>query len=141
MASPSPVFLLGEILWINFPQRLPPGHEQFGRRPVVVVAVPEAIQAIPYRVLLVVPLTRTRFSGPLFPLLQAGTGGLPADSSALIYQLGAFGVRRVCGGLGMLSGRACGAGRFGAIRRGLCCRGRGRRSLREWTIEPEQGCC
>ena len=103
MASPSPVFLLGEILWINFPQRLLPGHEQFGRRPVVVVAVPEAIQSIPYRVLLVVPLTRTRFSGPLFPLLQAGTGGLPTDSSALIYQLGAFDVRRVCGRLGMLS--------------------------------------
>jgi mRNA interferase MazF len=94
---------VGEILWVDFPQRLPPGHEQLGRRPVVVVGVPERVQPIPYRVLLVVPLTRTRFQGPLFPLIPAGTGGLPADSTALIYQVGAIDVRRVVGRFGLLS--------------------------------------
>ncbi len=103
MTGPSVAFQIGEILWVDFPQRIPPGHEQLGRRPVVVVAVPEEIQPIPYRVLLVVPLTRTRFQGLLFPLLPAGTGGLPADSTALIYQVGAIDVRRVVGRLGILS--------------------------------------
>ncbi len=105
MASPSTQFQVGEILWVDFPQRIPPGHEQLGRRPVVVVGVPELVQPIPYRVLLVVPLTRTRFHGPLFPLIPAGTGGLPADSTALIYQVGAIDVRRVIGRLGLLSDR------------------------------------
>ena len=61
------------------------------------------MQPIPYRVLLVVPLTRTRFQGPLFPLIPAGIGGLPADSTVLIFQIGAIDTRRVVGSLGHLS--------------------------------------
>jgi len=83
-----PRFVVGEILWAQLPHRVPPGHEQIGYRPVVVVGVPEEIQPIPYRVLIVVPLTRTRLTGPLFPLIPAGTGGLPTDSTALVYQVG-----------------------------------------------------
>lgn len=101
--SPSIQFDIGEILWIDFPQRIPPGHEQLGRRPVIVVGIPQLVQSVPYRVLLVVPLTRTRFQGPLFPPIPAGTGGLPADSTALIYQVGAIDARRVVGRLGYLS--------------------------------------
>lgn len=103
MNRPSVRFDVAEILWVDFPQRIPPGHEQLGRRPVVVVGVPENVQPIPYRVLLTVPLTRTRLQGPLFPRIPAGTGGLPADSTALIYQVGAIDVRRVVGRLGRLS--------------------------------------
>lgn len=103
MPDPRPRFQVGEILWAELPHRVPPGHEQIGYRPVVVVGLPEAIQLIPYRVLIVVPLTRTRLRGPLFPLIQAGTGGLPADSTALVYQVGALDARRVVGRLGMLS--------------------------------------
>ena len=61
--SPSVQFNIGEILWVDFPQRIPPGHEQLGRRPVIVVGIPQLVQSVPYRVLLVVPLTRTRFQG------------------------------------------------------------------------------
>ena len=64
MMSPSVQFNISGILWVDFPQRIPPGHEQFGRRPVIVVGIPQLVQPIPYRVLLVVPLTRTRFQGP-----------------------------------------------------------------------------
>ena len=102
MMSPSVQFDIGEILWIDFPQRIPPGHEQLGRRPAIVVGIPQLVQPVPYRVLLVVPLTRTRFQGPLFPLIPAGIGGLPADSTALIYQVGAIDVRRTVGRLGHL---------------------------------------
>ena len=101
--SPSVQFNIGGILWVDFPQRVPPGHEQLGRRPVIVVGLPELVQPVPYRVLLVVPLTRTRFQGPLFPLIPTGAGGLPADSTALVYQVGAIDARRVVGHLGQLS--------------------------------------
>lgn len=103
MMSPSVQFNIGEILWVDFPQRIPPGHEQLGQRPAIVVGIPQLVQPVPYRVLLVVPLTRTRFQGPLFLLIQAGIGGLPADSTALIYQVGAIDARRVVGRLGNLS--------------------------------------
>ena len=101
--NPSVQFNIGEILWVDFPQRTPPGHEQLGRRPVIIVGIPQLVQPVPYRVLLVVPLTRTRFQGPLFPLIPAGIGGLPADSTALIYQVGAIDARRAVGRLGYLS--------------------------------------
>lgn len=103
MPKAKPRFQIGQILWADLPQRRPPGHEQMGRRPVLVVGVPESIQAIPYRVLMVVPLTRTLLTGPLFPLLKAGTGGLPVDSTALIYQAGALDAARVAGRIGRLA--------------------------------------
>ncbi|RKU10082.1 type II toxin-antitoxin system PemK/MazF family toxin [Candidatus Poribacteria bacterium] len=103
MMSPSVQFNIGEILWVDLPQRIPPGHEQLGRRPVIVVGIPQLVQPVPYRMFLVVPLTRTRFQGPLFPLIPADIGGLPADSTALIYQVGAIDARRVVGSLGNLS--------------------------------------
>ena len=42
MMSPSVQFNIGEILWIDFPQRIPPGHEQLGRRPAIVVGIPHS---------------------------------------------------------------------------------------------------
>lgn len=103
MASKRPRFRVGAVLWAELPMRQPPGHEQIGKRPVVVVGVPEEIQAVPFSVLLVVPLTRTRLQGPLFPLLPAGTGGLPVDSTALVYQAGALDAARVVGRIGQLT--------------------------------------
>jgi mRNA interferase MazF len=97
-------FSIGQILWAELPLRLPPGHEQIGRRPVVVVAWPDEIQPVPYPVVVVVPLTRTRYRGPLFPLLPAGTGGLPADSTALLYQVAALDAHRIVGQIGALAG-------------------------------------
>lgn len=103
MAKAKARFLIGQILWAGLPLRDPPGHEQAGRRPVLVVGVPEHIQPIPYRVLMVVPLTRTRLQGPLFPLLKAGVSGLPVDSTVLIYQAGALDAERIAGNIGQLS--------------------------------------
>ena len=101
--SPSVQFDIGGIFWVDFPQRIPPGHEQLGQRPVIVVGIPQLVQPVPYRMLVVVPLTRTRFQGTLFPLIPAGAGGLPTDSTTLIYQVGAIDVRRVVGRLGNLA--------------------------------------
>ena len=60
----------GQLLWAELPLRRPPGHEQIGHGPVLVVAWPEAVQPIPFSVVVVVPLTRTRLRGscsPCFP--------------------------------------------------------------------------
>jgi len=96
-------FSIGQILWAELPVRHPPGHEQMGRRPVVVVAWPGAIQSTPHDVVIVAPLTRTRHRGPLFPLLPTGTGGLPADSTVLLYQVAALDAHRILGQIGTLT--------------------------------------
>ena len=98
-----PRFTVGQILWADLPYRTPAGHEQHGRRPVVVVAVPELVQPIPYRMLVVVPLTRTKIQGPLFPVLNSGVAGLPAESTALMYQVTALDASRVQGRIGILT--------------------------------------
>lgn len=103
MSNPRPRFQRGDLLWVELPRRLPPGHEQIGHRPVVVVGLPQEVQALPYPVLIVVPLTRTRFRGPLFPVLPAGAGNLPAESTALVCQILALDIGRVQGRIGTLS--------------------------------------
>ena len=37
MANLSTQFHIGGILWVDFPQRIPPGHEQLGRRDPIVL--------------------------------------------------------------------------------------------------------
>ena len=96
-------FELGQVLWADLPQRVPHGHEQAGRRPVIVVALPDQIQRVPYRMPIVVPVTRTRFTGPLFPVLAPGAGGLPDESSALVHQVLAIDESRLIGRLGRLT--------------------------------------
>ena len=43
MPDPRPRFQVGDTLWADLPLRVPPGHEQMGHRPVVVVGLPEGI--------------------------------------------------------------------------------------------------
>jgi mRNA-degrading endonuclease toxin of MazEF toxin-antitoxin module len=52
---------------------------------------------------IVVPVTRTRFTGPLFPVLAPGVGGLPAHSTVLAHQVLAIDGSRLLGRLGRLS--------------------------------------
>ena len=62
----------------------------------------------------VVPVTKTALSGVLFPTLAAGAGGLPLESTALIFQTMVLDARRVSGRLGVLNDLE-----FAAIRLGL----------------------
>ena len=48
MVSPSVQFHVGEILWVDFAQRIPPGHEQLGWRSVIVVAISQLVQLVLY---------------------------------------------------------------------------------------------
>ncbi len=96
-------FEMGDVVWAELPVRSPPGQEQHGRRPVIVVGVPQLHQELPHRVIVVVPVTRTNSRGPLCPAIGAGAGGLPAESTALVHQVAALDERRVVGRLGRLT--------------------------------------
>ena len=76
--------------WLVFQADLEPtlGHEQSGRRPVLVVSA-EPLNNL-YGVVSVVPITsrkNNRLPRLGEVLLPAGAAGLPADSFALCYQM------------------------------------------------------
>ena len=100
---PKPKFSIREVIWATLPTRDPQGHEQEGSRPVVVVSTPSKVQAIPFDVIQVIPVTKTKLTGILFPTLAAGSGGLPLESTALVYQLMVLDTTRVTGKLGTLT--------------------------------------
>ena len=102
---------------LMFPVHHPPGHEQEGSRPAVVVAVPIGPTRFP--VVLVVPLTTqarewTDRNPALYPRLDAGSGGLIHPSVALLDQVRAVDARRLATYLGTLSRAA-----YAPIHRGL----------------------
>ncbi len=89
----------------SVPERVPPGHEQHGYRPVVIVARPAGAR---FPMVVAVPLTSQR--GPwqaaapeLYPILPAGAGGLPVDSVALLDHILGIDERRLHRLLGHLT--------------------------------------
>lgn len=103
--NPSP----GWVLQVNLGQRLPPGHEQSGLRPVVVVGVPSLAGKPRFPLLIVVPLTTFKqqkwalASPTLYPTLTAGVGEIPKDSTVLLDQVQAIDATRVVIKIGELS--------------------------------------
>ena len=92
--------------WLVFQADLDPvaGHEQAGRRPVLVVSA-EPLNDV-YGVISVIPITsrkNNRLPRLGEVLLPAGTAGLWSDSSALCYQVRALDKTRLGGVYGTLS--------------------------------------
>lgn len=80
------------------------GHEQAGRRPVLVVSNEAFNQAT--GLLTVLPLTRLREGRRLYPnevLFPAGLAGQPNDSLVLAYQIRTISAARVHTALGRLT--------------------------------------
>ena len=78
----------GLILWIRLPERVPPGHEQRGLRPCVLIKDPSSIHPIRFSVILIAPLTSKLIPEQLlYPRLKAGVANLPVENSVLLYQL------------------------------------------------------
>jgi mRNA interferase MazF len=78
------------LLWADLGPRLPPGHEQQGGRPVLLVGVPSKLGPARFPMLIVAPVTSDRDqpwaqSAPtLYPRLEVGVGGLPRSSLVLL---------------------------------------------------------
>ena len=83
------------------------GHEQAGRRPVLVFC--NDVIASPIGLATVLPLTTWRKGRRVYPtevLLPAGTGGLPADSLVLAHQVRTLAARRLSPTIGSVTDRA-----------------------------------
>ncbi len=97
----------GAVLLVRIADNVPPGVEQQGVRPVVVVAVPEETGPQRFPVLVVVPLTKAAghwadLNPTLYPRLKAGQGGLNLDSTAMIDHVQAVDETRIIKGFGIL---------------------------------------
>ncbi len=100
---------LGDILLVALPTQEPRGHEQEGLRPAVVVGLPERVGTPRYPFSLVVPMTTQRGtwverSPELYPVLEAGSGGLTRTSIVLLDQVRSLDLDRIRGYLGSLEG-------------------------------------
>lgn len=98
----------GDVILVSLPCHLPPGFEQEGIRPAVVLGVPAGPVRFP--VVIAAPLTTaggswSRENPVLYPSLPAGSGGLPRRSTILLDQLRSLDVKRVAGYLGSLDQR------------------------------------
>lgn len=107
--NPSSKLDPGDVLMVVFPEHNPRGHEQEGQRPAIVVGVPYGPTRYP--MIWVVPLTSKR--GPwqevnpeLYPVLSAGTAGLPRESVVLGDNLRALDRSRVVSYVGTLKAEA-----------------------------------
>jgi mRNA interferase MazF len=109
----------GDILVVSLPILVPPGHEQEGMRPVVVMGLPERVGTPRYPMILGVPLTTqvgtwAKRSPVLYPRFEAGTAGLPHTSVALLDHVRGVDAKRVVRYVGSLSPEE-----FALIREGL----------------------
>lgn len=99
---------VGDVLVVRLPLHPPGGHEQEGFRPAIVVGWPARLGFPRYPMLIIAPLTTARGQGwasqspDLYPMLQAGDGGLPVHSLVLMDQLRAVDAGRVVRRLGAL---------------------------------------
>lgn len=99
---------LGDILIVALPRLIPPGYEQKGQRPVIVVGLPEKVGTPRYSMIIAVPLTTqigtwAKRSPSLYPHLPAGTGGLPHPSIVMLDHIRGVDAHRVVRYLGSLS--------------------------------------
>lgn len=92
---------IGDIITARFPLHTPPGHEQEGTRPAVVLGLPEKVGTSRFPMLLLAPLTTDRgqawakTSQQLYIRLGAKVTGLSADSIVLLEQVRSLDLQRV----------------------------------------------
>ena len=109
--SPPPLgpLAVGDLVTVDLPRHAPPGREQEGYRPAIVVGLPGASGPTRFPLVAIVPLTTDRghawaaANPTLYPALAAGTGGLSVASLALVDQARAIDAARVLGRRGTLT--------------------------------------
>lgn len=98
----------GDVILVSLPCHLPPGYEQEGMRPAVVLGIPPG--SVRFSLVIAAPLTTasgswSRENPVLYPSLPAGRAGLPRQSTVLLDQLRGLDAKRVAGYLGSLDQR------------------------------------
>lgn len=100
---------VGDIVIIHFPDQVPQGREQEGKRPAILAGLPETLGATRRDIVFVIPLTSVKDdqiwadrAPDLYPRLASGTGGLRKDSIVMLDQLRAVDKKRVKRKLGTL---------------------------------------
>lgn len=93
---------------MRLPTHVPPGHEQQGLRPVVVVAEPKRAGRPRFEIVYGAPMTTqhlawTEVDAALYPLLKKGVGGLVYDSAVLVEHARGIDAVRVVRRLGKLT--------------------------------------
>ncbi|NJO75721.1 MAG: type II toxin-antitoxin system PemK/MazF family toxin [Leptolyngbyaceae cyanobacterium RM1_406_9] len=96
----------GDVVLVSLPSHQPQGREQEGKRPTVIVGIPQG--KLRYPVILVVPLTTqmgdwVEKNSVLYPRLEAGVGNLSQPSIVLLDQVRAIDVQRVVAYFGSLT--------------------------------------
>lgn len=100
---------VGDVIVAKLPQQVPPGREQQGYRPVIIVGIPETLGTPRYPMVFVIPLTTNRNQQwaidcpDLYPVLSAGEGALPTRSIALLDQVRSLDKTRVIRYMGTLT--------------------------------------
>lgn len=100
-----------DVVLVDFPEHYPPGHEQQGRRPAIVIGFSD----FRFPMVQIVPVSSfcdedtgerkvfvDKFS-EVFPIFPRGTGGLEKDSVVLSTQMCVLDRKRIVGHYGKLS--------------------------------------
>jgi mRNA interferase MazF len=110
---------IGDVLLARLPQHVPPGHEQEGVRPIVVVGEPERAGQPRFSLVFAAPITSqlgpwVQTGGDLYPVLKGGVGGLVRDSVVMLDHARGVDPVRVLRRLGQLTEEE-----YAPMRRGL----------------------
>ena len=98
-----------DVVIAKFPQSDPQGHEQEGIRPAVVVGFPSSIGTPRFDLVMITPMTTAKQQSwavkntKLYPVLEAGAGGLPNPSVILLDQTRFLDITRIGRQLGQLT--------------------------------------
>jgi mRNA interferase MazF len=111
---------VGDVITVVIPERVPPGHEQEGLRPAVVVGLPDRLGPARFPVVLIVPFSSYKgqpwveAAPARYPRFEEGTARLRSPSVALLDQVLSVDVRRVRNRRGRLTPE-----QYGIIESGL----------------------
>jgi mRNA interferase MazF len=105
-----------DVIFADFPKHEPPGHEQEGERPAVVIGFSSnychsMIKVVPFTTLFDLKNQRERTLSKRFPevcpTFRKGVGGLERDSILLAYQARRLSSSRILDLYGSLDSRHC----------------------------------
>ena len=91
----------GCVFYFAFSKHFPPGHEQEGKRPAIIISIPSEHGEPRFPVFIVLPLTTFKNqawvnkSPEIYPVIKAASGEIDRDSIALLDQIKAVDVARV----------------------------------------------